>query len=76
MWSADQACIDLVYSAEDGASLVKRIESRNGLHTLAQAEKSGSAAGRISWFPLTNKGKAAAYAGCADGSNGKFGYMK
>ncbi len=30
----DQACIDLVYSAEDGASLVQRIESRNGLHTL------------------------------------------
>lgn len=35
----DQACIDLVYSAEDGASLVERIESRNGLHTLEQAEK-------------------------------------
>ena len=29
-----QACIDLVYAAEDGASLVQRIESRNGLHTL------------------------------------------
>ena len=27
----DQACVDLVYSAEDGASLVQRIESRNGL---------------------------------------------
>lgn len=37
----DQACIDLVYSAEDGASLVNRIESRNGLHTLEQAEKIG-----------------------------------
>ena len=37
----DQACIDLVYSAEDGQSLIKRIESRNGLHTLEHAEKIG-----------------------------------
>lgn len=37
----DQACIDLVYEAEDGASLVERIESRNGLHTLEHAEKIG-----------------------------------
>lgn len=37
----DQACIDLVYAAEDGTSLVERIESRNGLHTLEQAEKIG-----------------------------------
>lgn len=37
----DQACIDLVYSAEDGASLVRRIESRNGLHTLEHAEAIG-----------------------------------
>lgn len=37
----DQACIDLVYGAEDGQSLVNRIESRNGLHTLEQAEKIG-----------------------------------
>lgn len=37
----DQACIDLVYAAEDGSSLVNRIESRNGLHTLEQAEKIG-----------------------------------
>jgi len=28
-------------SAEDGASLVNRIETRNGLHTLEQAEKIG-----------------------------------
>ena len=34
----DQACVDLVYSAEDGDSLVQRIESRNGLHTLEYAE--------------------------------------
>ena len=37
----DQACIDLVYDAKDGKLLVKRIESRNGLHTLEQAEKIG-----------------------------------
>ena len=39
----DQACIDLVYAQKDsdGASLVKRIESRNGLHTLEHAEEIG-----------------------------------
>lgn len=39
----DQACIDLVYEQEngDGASLVQRIESRNGLHTLEAAETIG-----------------------------------
>ncbi len=37
----DQTCIDLVYSAEDGGSLVERIESRNGLHTLEHAEEIG-----------------------------------
>ena len=37
----DQACIDLVYSAEDGQSLINRIESRNGLHTLEHAEEIG-----------------------------------
>lgn len=37
----DQACIDLVYSAEDGKALIKRIESKNGLHTLEHAESIG-----------------------------------
>ena len=37
----DQACVDLVYAAEDGDSLVERIESRNGLHTLEYAEDIG-----------------------------------
>ena len=37
----DQACIDLVYCAEDGESLINRIESRNGLHTLEHAEEIG-----------------------------------
>lgn len=39
----DQACIDLIYEQKDGdgASLVERIESRNGLHTLEHAEEIG-----------------------------------
>ncbi|MDR2735118.1 MAG: DUF362 domain-containing protein [Spirochaetota bacterium] len=37
----DQACIDLVYAAKDGQSVIQRIESRNGLLTLAHAEKIG-----------------------------------
>lgn len=39
----DQACIDLIYEQKegDGASLVSRIESRNGLHTLEHAEEIG-----------------------------------
>ncbi len=37
----DQACIDLVYATEDGQSLIDRIESRNGLHTLEHAEDIG-----------------------------------
>lgn len=37
----DQACVDLVYAAPDGASLIERMESRNGLHTLEHAEAIG-----------------------------------
>lgn len=39
----DQACVDLVYEQKDGdgKSLVERIESRNGLHTLEHAAKIG-----------------------------------
>ena len=39
----DQACIDLIYEQKDGdgASLVSRIESRNGLHTLEHAQEIG-----------------------------------
>ncbi len=37
----DQAAIDLVYAMPDSASLVQRIESRNGLHTLDAAEAVG-----------------------------------
>ena len=37
----DQAAIDLVYAMPDSESLVARIESRNGLHTLDAAEAVG-----------------------------------
>ena len=37
----DQACIDLVYASPDSASLVRRIEGRNGLHTLEHGEEIG-----------------------------------
>ena len=37
----DQAAIDLVYAMPDSASLVRRIESRNGLHTLEAGEENG-----------------------------------
>lgn len=37
----DQACIDLIYAAEDSASLIQRIESRNGLHTLEHTQEIG-----------------------------------
>ncbi len=41
--AVDQACIDLIYAQKDGdgASLVERIESRNGLHTLEHAAEIG-----------------------------------
>lgn len=39
----DQACVDIVYNTniDESGTLIERIESRNGLHTLEQAEKIG-----------------------------------
>jgi uncharacterized Fe-S center protein len=37
----DKASVDLVYAAPDGKSLVQRMESKNGVHTLDYAEKIG-----------------------------------
>jgi uncharacterized Fe-S center protein len=37
----DQACVDLVYAAPDGADLIERMESRHGIHTLEHAETIG-----------------------------------
>lgn len=37
----DQACVDLVWQAEGNASLVRRIESLHGIHTLEYGEEIG-----------------------------------
>ncbi len=37
----DQACVDLVYAAPDGADLIERMESRLGPHILEYAESIG-----------------------------------
>ena len=37
----DQACVDLVYRAPDGGSLIKRMESRHGIHTIEHAAEIG-----------------------------------
>ena len=37
----DQACVDLVYAAGDGKSLIQRIESRNGVLTIDHAAEIG-----------------------------------
>jgi uncharacterized Fe-S center protein len=37
----DKACVDLVYAAPDGASLIRRIESRNGILTLTHGAQIG-----------------------------------
>ena len=37
----DQACLDLIYAAPDGQDVIKRIESRNGVHILEHAESIG-----------------------------------
>ncbi len=37
----DQACIDLVWQADGNESLIRRIESRDGLHTLEYAAQIG-----------------------------------
>ncbi|MDR2448240.1 MAG: DUF362 domain-containing protein [Treponema sp.] len=37
----DQACVDLVYAAPDGKSLIERMESRNGLRTIDHGAEIG-----------------------------------
>ena len=37
----DQACVDLIYAAPDGASVINRIESRQGVHVIEYAEALG-----------------------------------
>ncbi|MDD5362236.1 MAG: DUF362 domain-containing protein [Ignavibacteria bacterium] len=37
----DQACVDWIYKVLDGHDLIKRMEEKNGVHTLEYAEKLG-----------------------------------
>lgn len=37
----DRACVDLIYAAPDGQSMINRIEERNGAYILTHAEKIG-----------------------------------
>jgi uncharacterized Fe-S center protein len=37
----DKACVDLIYSAPDGQSLIERMESRNGIRTVDHAAEIG-----------------------------------
>ena len=37
----DQACVDLVYAAPDGASLIQRMERQHGIHALEHGEEIG-----------------------------------
>ncbi|MDR1389095.1 MAG: DUF362 domain-containing protein [Treponema sp.] len=37
----DQACVDLVYAAPDGAALIERMESRNGMRTINHGAEIG-----------------------------------
>jgi uncharacterized Fe-S center protein len=37
----DKACVDLVYAAPDGKSLIQRMESRNGIRTINHGAEIG-----------------------------------
>ena len=40
----DQACVDLIHVAPDGASVTERIASRHGEHTLESRRKNSASA--------------------------------
>jgi len=50
----DQACVDLVCAAKDGKSVMQRIESRNGLLTLAHAEEIGLGSRKYTLVTIEN----------------------
>lgn len=52
--SLDKACVDLVYAAPDGKSLIERIESRNGTLTLKYAEEIGLGSQQYSLVNVDN----------------------
>ena len=37
----DQACVDFIYAAPDGGSLIRRMGSRNGIHAIEHGEEIG-----------------------------------
>ena len=51
----DQACIDLVYAAEDGASLIQRIESRTACIRWSTPRRSALAAANMHWSTSTSR---------------------
>jgi hypothetical protein len=51
----DQACVDLVYSAEDGKDVIERIETRNGTHILEYAHKLGIGSRRYKMINIDNE---------------------
>jgi uncharacterized Fe-S center protein len=50
----DKACVDLVYAAPDGQSLINRIESRNGMLTLTHAEEIGLGSQSYELVPIND----------------------
>lgn len=50
----DQACVDLIYQAPDGRSLIERMETRHGIHTLEHAEKIGVGSRKYELIDLDN----------------------
>ncbi|MDR2742954.1 MAG: DUF362 domain-containing protein [Treponema sp.] len=48
----DQACVDLVYVAPDGRSLIQRMESRNGLRTINHGAEIGLGSKEYELVPL------------------------
>ena len=53
----DQACIDLVYSSNDQGKdhLIKRIESRNGVHTIEASSELGFGSREYELIDITNE---------------------
>lgn len=53
----DQACIDLIYSSKDPGktSLIERIESKHGVHTIEYAEKLGFGSRQYHLINIDNK---------------------
>lgn len=53
----DQACIDLIWACEGNESFIRRVEGRNGLHTLESAERIQLGERTYRLIDLTSKGE-------------------